>query len=70
MQSRVDQILLDKFNGAKEFKSKSAWLQGSWSGIIGHSKHAHKRVTGVTIERLQQVGDAISQFPADFTPHK
>ena len=56
---RVDAILLEKFNAAKEFKGKSQWLQGSWSGIIGHSKHAHKRVTGVPIDKIQQVGEVL-----------
>jgi 2-oxoglutarate dehydrogenase E1 component len=68
---RVQQILHDAFESAKEYKpKKSDWLSSVWQGFMSPVQHSRIRNTGVPMELLQEVGNAITTIPDSFTPHK
>eukprot|EP00123_Amoebidium_parasiticum_P016198 comp23327_c1_seq1/m.38418 comp23327_c1_seq1/g.38418 ORF comp23327_c1_seq1/g.38418 comp23327_c1_seq1/m.38418 type:complete len:1020 (-) comp23327_c1_seq1:250-3309(-) len=45
------------------------WLDSRWKGMKSRVSHASIFDTGVPKERLHQIGQKISNVPADFTPH-
>ena len=50
--------------------NKADWLDGRWSGLSLADDEARRGVTGVDIDRLRRVGEAITTLPSDFRAHK
>ncbi|MBX9925420.1 MAG: 2-oxoglutarate dehydrogenase E1 component [Hyphomicrobiaceae bacterium] len=50
--------------------NKADWLDGRWSGLSLADDEARRGVTGVELERLKRVGEAITTIPSDFRAHK
>jgi 2-oxoglutarate dehydrogenase E1 component len=61
-----------EFEAANSYKpNKADWLEGAWSGLDRvHGYDARRGKTGVSMETLQEVGAALSRFPADFNVHR
>ncbi len=64
--------LEDELSVAKgHHPNKADWLDGRWTGLeIAPRAGARRGTTGVELERLQQVGRAISSAPENFHLHK
>jgi len=45
-------------------------LEGYWSGFKNRFEHSSINLTGVSREKLLEIGRAISSYPADFNLHK
>jgi len=50
--------------------NKADWLEGSWSGLEVASGEDRRGVTDVPLERLREVGAALTKVPADFNLHR
>jgi len=60
----------DAFEAASSYKTNKAdWLDGVWSGMSMASGDARRGQTGVTLERLKEIGMALSHCPGNFTVH-
>ncbi|KAK3164311.1 hypothetical protein QOZ80_1AG0015720 [Eleusine coracana subsp. coracana] len=46
------------------------WLSANWSGILPPEQNSLARDTGVNLEQLKRVGQAITTLPKTFKPHK
>ena len=50
--------------------NKADWLEGSWSGLEIASGDDRRGVTDVPMERLREVGSALTRVPGDFNLHR
>jgi len=57
-------------NSRNYVPKKSDWLSSNWKGMLPMNIQARDLLTGVDIETLKKVGQAITTLPADLTPHK
>jgi len=71
-QTRVFMDNLDQaYEGSADYKTNQAdWLDGKWSGLSVAQGDARRGETGVSIDRLKEVGDALSKVPDNFNLHK
>ena len=61
--TRMDQA----FEAATGFKvNKADWLEGSWSGMSLAAADARRGKTGVPVDRLKEVGLALTRYPDNF----
>jgi 2-oxoglutarate dehydrogenase E1 component len=71
MRSSFRAHLESEFATADSFKpNKADWLDGRWSGLGLADDDARRGVTGVSRERLLEIGRRVSRVPADFNAHK
>ncbi|MEL6873030.1 MAG: 2-oxoglutarate dehydrogenase E1 component, partial [Pseudomonadota bacterium] len=71
MRSAFRSHLESEFDSADGFKpNKADWLDGRWSKIGFAEDEARRGQTGVTVEKLKEVGDRITTLPSDFNAHK
>eukprot|EP00197_Chlamydomonas_leiostraca_P002032 CAMPEP_0202857420 /NCGR_PEP_ID=MMETSP1391-20130828/366_1 /ASSEMBLY_ACC=CAM_ASM_000867 /TAXON_ID=1034604 /ORGANISM="Chlamydomonas leiostraca, Strain SAG 11-49" /LENGTH=1038 /DNA_ID=CAMNT_0049536215 /DNA_START=20 /DNA_END=3136 /DNA_ORIENTATION=- len=71
IHTKVLSILDSEFAASKEYKPKEKdWLASHWQGFMSPAQMSRIRNTGVPSEMLQQVGRAITELPASFTPHR
>jgi 2-oxoglutarate dehydrogenase E1 component len=71
MRSGFRAHLEGEFSAAASYRpNKADWLDGRWSGLSLADDEARRGVTGVDIDRLKRVGEAITTIPADFRAHK
>lgn len=60
----VKQMLDDAFEASKTYKpNKADWLEGSWTGMTVAYGDARRGHTGVSVERLKEVGEALTRVP-------
>ncbi len=65
-QSQLDEA----FEAATGYKSNKAdWLDGVWAGMSMASGDARRGKTGVTLERLKEVGLGLTNYPSNFNVH-
>jgi 2-oxoglutarate dehydrogenase E1 component len=58
------------FEVASSYKSNKAdWLDGAWAGMSVASGEDRRGVTGVPLERLQEVGAGLTRTPDNFNPN-
>ncbi len=64
-RARLDQA----FEASKSYKpNKADWLEGSWSEItVAPSLEERKGKTGVPIEKLRELGEALTRMPDGFS---
>ena len=63
----------EEFEVAEGFKpNKADWLDGAWSGlkVAGSGEDPRRGNTGVPLERLKAIGEAITRVPDDFEVHR
>jgi len=55
------------FDAATAYKANKAdWLDGVWAGLSVATGDARRGVTGVSLERLKEVGQALTRVPDNF----
>jgi 2-oxoglutarate dehydrogenase E1 component len=55
------------FEAAANYKANKAdWLDGVWAGLSVATGDARRGVTGVSLERLKEVGQALTRVPDNF----
>lgn len=58
------------FEAASSYKANKAdWLDGAWSGITVASGNARRGETGVNLDRLKEIGIALTQVPGNINVH-
>lgn len=71
IHKKISSILDTEFEGAKSYvPSKKDWLASHWEGFMSPAQMSRIRNTGVDPVILKQVGTAITDLPATFTPHR
>lgn len=71
VSARVMDILNKEFDASKTYKPKAKdWLASYWEGFKSPDQSARIRNTGVPAEILRDIGQRITQIPADFHAHK
>ena len=69
ISDRIQQILHDAYESAKDYKSKKIdWLSSVWHGFMSPSQHSRIRNTGVPMELLKSVGQAMTTVPEGVSP--
>ncbi|GBE43247.1 2-oxoglutarate dehydrogenase E1 component [bacterium BMS3Bbin10] len=71
MRADMRSMLEEEFKAGDSYKpNKADWLDGKWS-TMGHAEEGARRGhTGVDIDRLKEVGVAISGVPEGFNIHR
>ncbi|MFO7856752.1 MAG: 2-oxoglutarate dehydrogenase E1 component [Paracoccaceae bacterium] len=70
-KARFQSFLNEEFESAKDFRpNKADWLDGRWSGMGAGEGEYQRGATAVPLERLREVGEALTRLPEDWTPHK
>lgn len=71
MKAGVRATLDAEFAESDSYKpNKADWLDGRWSGLARPDTDDWRGNTGVEIDKLQDIGRAITALPPTFTPHK
>jgi 2-oxoglutarate dehydrogenase E1 component len=71
MKARFRSHLDTEFQESVSYRpNKADWLDGRWSGLSMADDEARRGVTGVDLDRLKRVGEAITTLPSDFRAHK
>ena len=71
MKASVRATLEAEFAESDSYKpNKADWLDGRWSGLARPDTDDWRGNTGVEIEKLKDIGRAITSLPPTFTPHK
>ncbi|MDD9909506.1 MAG: 2-oxoglutarate dehydrogenase E1 component [Ahrensia sp.] len=63
----------EEFEAGDAYKpNKADWLDGAWSGLAVAEDEANARRgrTGVDVDTLKEIGEALTEVPEDFEPHK
>ena len=65
--ANLESHLEEAFEGAGSYKANKAdWLDGVWAGMSVATGEDRRGVTGVTIDRLKEVGKALYTVPTNF----
>ncbi|KAL6619786.1 hypothetical protein ACP70R_034925 [Stipagrostis hirtigluma subsp. patula] len=71
IHDKVNKILNEEFEKSKDFVPKKRdWLSANWAGLKPPEQTSSVRITGVKLEDLKRVGQAITKLPENFKPHK
>jgi 2-oxoglutarate dehydrogenase E1 component len=71
MKAAFQAHLNQEFEAGKSFRpNKADWLDGRWSGLAKGEEEYQRGETAVDIERLRQVGAALTRLPESFKAHK
>ncbi|KAL6854365.1 hypothetical protein ACP4OV_019268 [Aristida adscensionis] len=71
INDKVNNILDKEFEKSKDFVPQNRdWLLGNWTGIKPPEQPSHVYSTGVKLDKLKRVGQAITKLPEDFNPHR
>uniref|UniRef100_A0A7S0YTI5 2-oxoglutarate dehydrogenase, mitochondrial n=1 Tax=Polytomella parva TaxID=51329 RepID=A0A7S0YTI5_9CHLO len=67
----ITEILNKDFEAAKSYKPQSKdWLSSYWSGFKSPLQLSRIRNTGVSMDILKSIGEAITKLPEDFQAHR
>jgi 2-oxoglutarate dehydrogenase E1 component len=71
MKAAFQMRLNEEFEAGKEYKpNKADWLDGRWSHMKSKDPEYQRGKTAITKKRFKEVGDALTNLPADWTPHR
>ncbi|MEM9010542.1 MAG: 2-oxoglutarate dehydrogenase E1 component [Pseudomonadota bacterium] len=71
MKAAFQAHLNAEFEAGKEYRpNKADWLDGRWSGLGRNEGEYQRGETAVDIERLKDVGQALTRLPDDYKPHR
>jgi 2-oxoglutarate dehydrogenase E1 component len=71
MKAAFQAHLNQEFESGKVFRpNKADWLDGRWAGLAKGDEEYQRGETAVDIERLRQVGAALTRLPESFKAHK
>ena len=61
----------DDFEASANYKANKAdWLEGAWGGMSVAAGDARRGETGVPLDRLREIGMALTRYPDNFNVHK
>ncbi|HET7410914.1 MAG TPA: 2-oxoglutarate dehydrogenase E1 component, partial [Paracoccaceae bacterium] len=64
-------LLNEEFEAAKSYRpNKADWLDGRWRGFETSEGEYQRGQTAVPMERLREIGAALTRLPEGFTPHR
>lgn len=67
----VTKVMQEEFERAKDYVPAARdWLSSYWEGFHGPNQLSRIRNTGVPMDVLKTVGDAVTKLPDWLTPHK
>ncbi len=69
MKMQFKNLLENQFKTAKEYKPKLEWYAGVWSRYKPERGKDRRGVTGVSIEKIKEIGEKITTIPKEFNPH-
>jgi len=69
MKIKFKNLLEEQFKTAKEYKPKLEWYAGVWSRYKPERGKDRRGVTGVSIEKIKQIGEKITTIPKKFNAH-
>ena len=70
-KARFQAFLNDEFETAKEYRpNKADWLDGRWAGMGPGDAEYQRGATAVPMDRLKEVGEAITAMPENFKAHR
>ncbi|MBX6321569.1 MAG: 2-oxoglutarate dehydrogenase E1 component [Rhodospirillaceae bacterium] len=70
MAAAFNARLDEEFEASKSYKpNKADWLEGKWSGLSAAHGEERRGDTAVSLERLREVGRAITTLPEGFRAH-
>ncbi|MEO0682998.1 MAG: 2-oxoglutarate dehydrogenase E1 component, partial [Pseudomonadota bacterium] len=70
-KARFQSFLNEEFEIGKEYRpNKADWLDGRWSGMGAGEGEYQRGATSVPMERLLEVGQALSVLPDSVKPHR
>ena len=71
IENEFDQFLDKEFEDGKNFEPKKAdWLDGRWSGLGLAEDDERRGETSATLERLREVGTAMTEVPEGINVHR
>lgn len=71
MKDKVSTIMQNEFKEARYYQPAARdWLASHWRGFMSPEQLSRIRNTGVKMDILQSVGQAITELPDWFNPHK
>eukprot|EP01064_Diplonema_japonicum_P023215 TRINITY_DN33660_c0_g1_i1.p1 TRINITY_DN33660_c0_g1~~TRINITY_DN33660_c0_g1_i1.p1 ORF type:complete len:993 (+),score=244.96 TRINITY_DN33660_c0_g1_i1:43-3021(+) len=70
VRSDIDAMLKKEYKEAKNYHPKKEdWLESRWEYYRTSTQLAFLKSTGVSVEKLKEIGVQLCKLPADFTPH-
>ncbi len=69
MKTKFKNLLEEQFKTAKEYKPKLEWYEGVWSRFKPEKGKDKRGVTGVSLERINKIGEKITSIPGSFNAH-
>ena len=71
MKAAFQARLNEEFEAGKEYRpNKADWLDGRWSHLDHRAGEYQRGATSVDMDRLQEVGTALTTVPDDFNAHR
>jgi len=71
MKAAFQAHLNEEFEIGKEYRpNKADWLDGRWSHLDKQGERYQRGKTAVPMERLKEVGAALTRLPEGFKPHR
>lgn len=70
-KARFQALLEEEFEASATYRpNKADWLDGRWAGFESSEGEYQRGRTGVLIETLREIGEAITTLPDGFNPHR
>ena len=71
LSANVMAEMTNKLEASRSYTPKaSEWLSSNWAGMLPPNIEAKFHDTGIELEKLKQVGKALTTLPEGFTPHR
>lgn len=71
IHDNIQAKLNEAFDAAKDYQPKAKdWLASHWQGFMSPAQLSRIRNTGVKMELLQTVGEAVTRLPEGFSAHR
>jgi len=68
-KKKFKNLLDEQLKTAKEYKPKLEWYEGVWSRFKPEKGKDKRGNTGVTIDKIKEIGDKITSIPKGFNAH-
>ncbi len=69
MKMEFKNLLEEQFKTAKEYKPKLEWYEGTWSRFKPEKGKDKRGVTGVSLDKIKNIGEKLTIIPKDFDVH-
>jgi 2-oxoglutarate dehydrogenase E1 component len=69
MKINFKNLLEEQFKTAKEYKPKLEWYEGVWSRYKPERGKDRRGATGVSLDKIQEIGEKITKIPKEFNAH-